>query len=131
MAESVPGYRDLTRIGRGGFSVVYRAHQEAFDRPVALKVLRMDSDDEVQRRFLREVKLTGRLTGLYEGGSLRDRLRESGPLPPAEVASIGAKIADALHAAHGLGIVHRDVKPGNILISRFGEPALADFGVGC
>ena len=154
MPESIPGYRDLTRIGHGGFSVVYRAHQEAFDRTVALKVLRMSSDEEVRRRFLREVKLTGRLTGhpnvvtildagttesgqpflateLYEAGSLKDRLRESGPLPAAEVAAIGAKIADALSAAHELGIVHRDVKPGNILVSRFGEPALADFGVGC
>jgi serine/threonine protein kinase len=154
MPESISGYRDLTRIGHGGFSVVYRAHQEAFDRTVALKVLRMSSDDEVRRRFLREVKLTGRLTGhpnvvtildagttesgqpylateLYEAGSLKDRLRESGPLPAAEVAEIGAKIADALSAAHELGVVHRDVKPGNILVSRFGEPALADFGVGC
>ena len=154
MPESVPGYRDLARIGQGGFSMVYRAHQETFDRTVALKVLRMASDDEVHRRFLREVKLTGRLSGhphvvtildagstesgqpylateLYEGGSLKDRLRDDGPLPPAEVAAIGAKIADALGAAHALGIVHRDVKPGNILLSRFGEPALADFGVGC
>jgi serine/threonine-protein kinase PknK len=154
MAESVPGYRDLARIGHGGFSVVYRAHQEAFDRTVALKILRTASDEEVNRRFLREVKLTGRLTGhphvvtildagttesgqpylateLYEGGSLKDRLRADGPLPAAEVAAIGAKIAEALSAAHELGIVHRDVKPGNILVSRFGEPALADFGVGC
>jgi len=154
MPESVPGYRDLARIGHGGFSVVYRAHQEAFDRTVALKILRMASDDEVNRRFLREVRLTGRLTGhpnvvtildagttesgqpylvteLYEGGSLKEQLRADGPLPAAEVAAIGAKIADALSAAHELGIVHRDVKPGNILVSRFGEHALADFGVGC
>jgi serine/threonine-protein kinase PknK len=153
MSENIPGYQNLSRIGHGGFSVVYRAHQEAFDRTVALKVLRASSDDETHHRFLREVKLTGRLTGhphvvtildagvteagrpylateFYEGGSLKDRLRTEGPLPAARVAAIGAKIADALAAAHEVGIVHRDVKPGNILLSRFGVPALADFGVG-
>jgi serine/threonine-protein kinase PknK len=152
--EEVPGYRDLVRIGQGGSSVVYRAHQEGFDRAVAVKVLMWEYDEDVRRRFLREVKLTGRLTGhphvvtvldagttrsgrpylvtdLYERGSLRDRLSAGGALPAAEVAMIGAKIADALSAAHGLGILHRDVKPGNVLVSRFGEPALADFGVAC
>ena len=153
-AEDVPGYRDLVPIGRGGFSTVYRAHQEAFDRPVALKVLTIEFDDTVHRRFLREVRLTGRLTGhphvvtaldagmtwsgrpylatdLFENGSLRDRLKTSGPLPPAQVAEIGTKIAGALSAAHAVGVIHRDVKPNNILVSRFGEPALADFGVAC
>jgi serine/threonine-protein kinase PknK len=149
--EAVPGYSHLVPIGRGGFSVVYRAHQDAFDRDVALKILRGDSDAEAARRFEREVRLTGRLTGhphvvtaldagttpaghpylamdLYEGGSLAGRAA-AGPLPAAEVAAIGAKIAAALADAHALGILHRDVKPDNILMSRFGEPALADFGV--
>jgi len=153
-AESVPGYRDLARIGHGGFSVVYRAVQESFERAVALKVLSVGPDEDARRRFLREVRLAGRLSGhphvvtvldigtthsgrpyfamdLYHGGSMRDRLRRSGPLSPAETASVGAKIADALSAAHTLGVLHRDVKPNNILISRFGEPALADFGVSC
>jgi serine/threonine protein kinase len=152
--ENVPGYRDLVQIGHGGFSVVYRARQEAFDRTVALKVLTVPSDETVRLRFLREVKLTGRLTGhphvvtaldagmtragrpflamdLYERGSLRDRLTAEGPLPLAEVVRIGAKIADALSAAHEVGVLHRDVKPNNILVSPFGEPALADFGVSC
>jgi serine/threonine protein kinase len=152
--ERIAGYRDLTRIGRGGFSVVYRAVQEAFDRPVAVKVLTVASDDDARHRFLREVRLTGRLSGhpnivtildagttaadrpylateLYERGSLRDRLGSGGPLPAAEVAAVGAKIADALAAAHEAGIVHRDVKPNNILVNRYGEPALADFGVAC
>ena len=152
--ESVPGYRDLARIGHGGFSVVYRAVQESFERAVALKVLTVGPDEDARRRFLREVRLAGRLSGhphvvtvldigttrsgrpyfamdLYHGGSMRDRLRRSGPLSPAETAAVGAKIAEALAAAHSLGVLHRDVKPNNILISRFGEPALADFGVSC
>ncbi len=153
-AESVPGYRDLAQIGHGGFSVVYRAVQESFERAVALKVLSVGPDEDARRRFLREVRLAGRLSGhphvvtvldigttrsgrpyfamdLYHGGSMRDRLRRSGRLSAAETAAVGAKIADALSAAHSLGVLHRDVKPNNILISRFGEPALADFGVSC
>lgn len=154
-AESVPGYRDLARIGHGGFSVVYRAVQESFERAVALKVLTgVGPDEDARRRFLREVRLASRLGGhphvvtvldtgttdsgrpylamdLYEGGSLKQQLVRSGPLSAAETAVVGAKIADALAAAHSLGVLHRDVKPNNILVSRFGEPALADFGVSC
>jgi len=152
-AESVPGYRELARIGQGGFSVVYRAVQESFERSVALKVLAdAGVDEDARRRFLREVRLASRLSGhphvvtvldtgttrsgrpylamdLYEGGSMKERLKREGPLSPAETAVVGAKIADALAAAHALGVLHRDVKPNNILVSRFGEPALADFGV--
>lgn len=150
--EQIAGYRDLHRIGHGGFSVVYRAHQDGLDRVVALKVLQVEFvDAQIKRRFLREVQLTGRLSGhpnvvtvfdsgltgagrpyiamdLYERGSLRDRLLASGPLPLAEVLRVGVKIAGALDAAHREGIVHRDVKPQNILVSRYDEPALADFG---
>jgi serine/threonine-protein kinase PknK len=154
-AESVAGYRELSRIGHGGFSIVYRAVQESFERSVALKILSdAGADEETRRRFLREVRLASRLSGhphvvtvldtgtaasgrlylamdLYEGGSMKARLKRSGPLSPAETAVVGAKIADALAAAHSLGVLHRDVKPNNILVSRFGEPALADFGVSC
>ncbi|HTJ66864.1 MAG TPA: protein kinase [Actinospica sp.] len=152
--ESVSGYRELSRIGHGGFSIVYRAVQESFERDVALKVLTVGTDEDAQRRFLREVRLASKLSGhphvvtvldtgttasgrpylamdLYDGGSMKERLRRGGPLPSTEVALIGAKIAEALSAAHSLGVLHRDVKPNNILISRFGEPALADFGVSC
>lgn len=150
--ESVAGFHDLRRIGRGGFSVVYHAYQERFRRVVALKVLAVEGvDSAVGRAFLREVELTSRLTGhphvvtvldcgttaagrpyiameFFERGSLADRLAAEGPLPVADVLRIGVKIAGALAAAHGEGILHRDVKPQNILISRYGEPALADFG---
>jgi serine/threonine protein kinase len=151
--ERVPGYRDLTRIGHGGFSVVYRAVQESFERDVALKLLTIvGPDEDARRRFVREVRLSGRLsdhphvvtvldTGttaagrpflamdLYDGGSMKQWLNRRGPLSGVQAAGVGAKIADALHAAHALGVLHRDVKPNNILISRYGEPALADFGV--
>jgi tRNA A-37 threonylcarbamoyl transferase component Bud32 len=151
--EEVPGYRLLEAAGRGGFSVVYRAYQADLDRVVALKVLIVeDVDDKVMRRFRRECRITGRLTGhpnivtvlatgltaagcpyiatdYLERGSLRDRLRKAGPMPVGEVLRTGVKIAGALAAAHHAGIVHGDVKPQNILVSRFGEPALADFGI--
>jgi tRNA A-37 threonylcarbamoyl transferase component Bud32 len=150
--EQVPGYGDLHRIGHGGFSVVYRAHQTGLDRVVALKVLSVEFIDvDIRRRFLREVRLTARLSGhpnvvtvldsgmteagrpyiamdYYEGGSLKDRLAADGPLSARDVLRIGVKIGGALDAAHHEGIVHRDVKPQNILLSRYGEPALADFG---
>jgi serine/threonine protein kinase len=150
--EQVTGFHDLRRIGQGGFSVVYRARQAEFDRIVALKVLSVEFiDPQVRRRFLREVQMAGRLTGhpnvvtvldsgmteagrpylamdFYERGSLKDRLLAEGPLPLPDVLRIGVKIAGALGAAHREGILHRDVKPQNILVSKYGEPALADFG---
>jgi serine/threonine-protein kinase PknK len=153
MNDQVPGYRILERAGEGGFSVVYRAHQERLDRIVALKVLSVDAvDGATMRRFERECQITGRLTGhpnvvtvldtgmttsgrpfiamdYFERGSLRDRLAREGPLPVADVLRVGVKIAGALAATHEAEVLHRDVKPQNILVSRYGEPALADFGV--
>jgi serine/threonine-protein kinase PknK len=153
MIDEVPGYRILERAGEGGFSVVYRAHQERLDRVVALKVLSVDAvDGDTMRRFERECQITGRLTGhpnvvtvldtgitrggrpyismdYFERGSLRDRLSREGPLPVADVLRIGVKIAGALAATHEAEVLHRDVKPQNILVSKYGEPALADFGV--
>ncbi len=149
----VPGYDSFELIGRGGFSSVWRARQTAYDRMVAVKILHAGIEDEAgRRRFARECSLMGRLTGhpnivtvfdsgflddghpflamtYCEHGSLADRLRSSGPIPAAEVTRIGVKIAGALDAAHQLGVLHRDVKPENILVTAFGEPALADFGI--
>ncbi|MGI5421432.1 protein kinase domain-containing protein [Actinomadura luteofluorescens] len=153
MTEDVPGYRVLEQVGEGGFSVVYRAHQERLDRMVALKVLSISAvDDAAMRRFQRECKITGRLSGhpnivtvldtgttrsgrpyivmeYFEHGALTDRLRREGPLPLAEVLRIGVKMAGALAATHETDVLHRDVKPQNVLLSRYGEPALADFGI--
>ncbi|WP_067457670.1 serine/threonine-protein kinase [Actinomadura macra] len=153
MTEDVPGYRVLEQVGEGGFSVVYRAHQERLDRMVALKVLSISAvDDAAMRRFQRECKITGRLSGhpnivtvldtgttrsgrpyiameYFEHGALTDRLAREGPLPLAEVLRIGVKMAGALAATHETDVLHRDVKPQNVLVSRYGEPALADFGI--
>ncbi|CNG72082.1 putative ATPase [Mycobacterium tuberculosis] len=153
MSEDVPGYRVLEQVGEGGFSVVYRAHQERLDRMVALKVLSVGAvDSAAMRRFQRECKITGRLSGhpnivtvldtgttrggrpyiameYFEHGALTDRLAREGPLPVAEVLRIGVKMAGALAATHETDVLHRDVKPQNVLLSRYGEPALADFGI--
>ncbi len=147
------GCVDVVPIGAGGSSLVYRARQQAFDRLIALKVLSMPlTDERARRRFERELALAGRLTGhpnvvtvfasgffgdgrayvemeYCPGGSLADRLAAQGPLPIRDVVSIGVKIAGVLELARMAGIVHRDVKPANVLVTRFGEPALADFGI--
>ncbi|RYE41020.1 MAG: tetratricopeptide repeat protein [Hyphomicrobiales bacterium] len=146
------GFEDAQEIGRGGFGVVYRCSQAALDRTVAVKVLTADLDEENRARFLREQRAAGRLTGhphivnvLHAGvtedgrpfivmpyhaqGSLDERIRRHGPLPLDEALRLGVKMAGALAAAHRLGILHRDVKPGNILITDYGEPALTDFGI--
>ncbi|UBU10487.1 serine/threonine-protein kinase [Nonomuraea gerenzanensis] len=151
--EDAPGYRVLDQAGQGGFAVVYRAYQERLDRVVALKVLSVDRvDQRTMRRFQRELQLTGRLTGhpnvvtvfdtgvtrsgkpyiamdFFEHGSLRDKIRKEGPLPLPDVLRAGVKLAGALAAVHDAGVLHGDIKPQNILISRYGEPAIADFGV--
>ncbi|MGH3806753.1 MAG: protein kinase domain-containing protein [Pseudonocardiaceae bacterium] len=151
--EEIDGYRDLVQVGRGGFGVVYRARQEYLDREVAVKVLAVPALDKAAlTRFVRECRLTSRLTGhpnvvtvldtgtarsgrpyvvteYFEHGSLKQRLDRDGPLPLTDVLRIGVKIAGALAAAHDAGILHRDIKPENILISGYSEPALADFGV--
>lgn len=151
--DAPEGYENLTRIDQGGFAVVYRGRDTRFDRTVALKILRADSLGERQlRRFKAECLAIGRVSShpnivtVYDagttrghrpwlameycsGGSLAHKLARVGPLPVAEVASIGARLCGALNAAHEAGILHRDVKPRNVLLTSYGEPALADFGI--
>jgi len=149
----VPGLSGLSVIARGGYSTVYRARQDSVGREVALKIDTRSFDDERdRRRFLREAEAAGRMSGhpnivhvydagvtgdnhpylvmeLCTGGSYATRLKRHGPLPPAEARDVGVRIADALSAAHRAGILHRDVKPGNILVNAYGVPGLADFGL--
>lgn len=145
------GFDDAEEIGRGGFGIVYRCTQVGLDRVVAVKVLTAEIEAN-RERFLREQRAMGRLTGhpnivgvlqvgatasgspylvmqYHQHGSLEARIREVGPLPLEQVLRLGVKMAGALESAHWLGIVHRDVKPGNILFTDFGEPALTDFGI--
>ena len=130
---------------------MYRATQKSAFREVAVKVEnRTLESDKDQRRFVREARAAGRMSShphvvdLYDvgvthdghpymimelcEGTYADRMKTN-PLNEAEARDVGAKIADALADAHSLGVLHRDVKPANILITRFGEPALADFGL--
>jgi serine/threonine-protein kinase PknK len=148
----IAGLEDAIEIGRGGFAAVYRARQPAFGRNVAVKVLMVHLDDKARDRFARECQAMGALsehpaivtihdagfdpTGrpylvmtLMPGGSLEDRLAREGPLAWPDVVTIGVRIADALATAHEHGIIHRDVKPANLLVSRFGDVMLSDFGI--
>ncbi|EKT81638.1 protein kinase/ LuxR family transcriptional regulator [Rhodococcus opacus M213] len=149
---SEAGFDDAQEIGRGGFGVVYRCTQAELDRTVAVKVLTVELDDENRARFFREQRAMGRLTGhpnivgvlqvgatdsglpyivmpYHSQGSLDVRIRRRGPLPVEKALRLGVKIAGAVESAHRLGILHRDVKPANILLTDYGEPALTDFGI--
>jgi len=161
LAELVPGtliggYRIEGQAGAGGMAVVFRAREESLGRPVALKVLSpgMSSDAEFRERFVREsraasavdhpsiipVHAAGEDRGvLYlamryvAGGDLHSLVEREGPLPPERAIALLAPVASALDAAHAAGIVHRDVKPANVLIDsspgRADHPYLSDFGL--
>jgi eukaryotic-like serine/threonine-protein kinase len=145
-------YRLQSKLGQGGMGAVYKAHQESMDRTVAIKVLprNLAQNQEFIGRFLREAKAAGRLShvnivagidtgfadGYYyfameyvEGRNLGERLKAEGPLDEAEVVRIGLQMADALDHAHAEGIVHRDVKPENILLTLGGQAKLCDLGL--
>ncbi|MFI5537985.1 protein kinase [Nocardia sp. NPDC051900] len=146
------GFDDAREIGRGGFGVVYRCVEHSLERTVAVKVLNSDVTADEHARFLREQRVSSRFathphvmqvlradvtaTGrpylvmpFLARGSLRSRIGANGPMPWQEVLSVGVKITGALAVAHAYGMVHRDVNPANILLSEYGEPQLADFGI--
>lgn len=149
---ALAGFTDAHEIGRGGFGIVYRCHEVALDRTVAVKVLTSHLDEDNLERFLREQRAMGRLSGhphivnvmqvgttvsgrpylvmqYHRRDSLDVRIRRTGPVGWEETVHLGVALAGALETAHRLGILHRDVKPANIMLTEFGEPQLTDFGI--
>ncbi|MGW1638207.1 protein kinase domain-containing protein [Streptomyces lavendulae] len=149
-------YRVTSVVGRGGMGVVARAHDELLAREVAVKVLRAytDSSDaelaDLRTRMEREAQAAARIRHagvvtvhdvtheqglpvivmeLVDGPSLDEVVTRRGALDPYEAAAIGAQLMDALDAAHRAGVLHRDVKPGNVLLERGGRVVLTDFGI--
>lgn len=145
-------YRVQSLIARGGMAAIYRGVDERLDRPVALKVLddRFAHNDQFRARFEREARAAARLSHpslvnvfdqgddgthvflameLVDGGTLRELLRERGPMPPHAATAVMEPVLIALGLAHSAGLIHRDVKPENILISDTHQVKLADFGL--
>src|SRR5260221_13133246 len=145
-------YEIQREIAQGGMAEVYLAHDQLLDRPVALKALFPEYAREPSfvERFRREAQAAANLNdpnivaiydwgqedGTYfivmeyvEGRSLRDLIRSEAPIEPGQAAEITAEIASALAFAHRNGVVHRDVKPGNVLLTRTGTVKVTDFGI--
>ncbi|MGR3932535.1 serine/threonine-protein kinase [Streptomyces sp. BRA346] len=149
-------YRLLGELGRGGMGVVWRAYDEALGREVAIKEVRAPSGlgdrdiDRLYARLEREGRAAARVSHrnvvtvydvameggrpwivmeLVRGLSFADVLEAEGSVPPARAAFVGAEVLAALRAAHAVGVLHRDVKPGNVLIANDGHVVLSDFGI--
>ena len=146
------GYHDAEPVGRGGFGVVYRCNEPSLDRVVAIKVLSSDQDDLDLEHFDREQRAMGRVSGhpnivpvLHSGLTFTGRpyivmpyhsrstldawIKGHGPLAAREALTTGVRLAGALETAHRAGVLHRDVKPSNVLLTSYGEPQLSDFGI--
>jgi serine/threonine protein kinase/N-acetylneuraminic acid mutarotase len=146
------GFADAREVGRGSSGVVYRCYQTSLGRFVAVKVLASDLNGFQRERFLREGFAMGKLSGhpnivnilqvgvtqsnrpyfvmpYHEADSLALRLRRSGPIPWPEALRVGVKLCGALETAHKSATLHRDIKPGNVLLTEYGEPQLSDFGI--
>ena len=152
--EALAGHYALEReLGRGGMGIVYLARDVRLDRSVAIKLLppELAAQDKLRDRFLREARTAARLShphivpihavdelrgyvfyvmSYVNGETLAERVANRGPLPPREASRVLREVAGALAAAHGQSVVHRDVKPGNILLERAtGRAMVTDFGI--
>ena len=154
--QTIGRYQIIEPLGTGGMATVYKAYQPSLEREVALKVLRpgFADDPEFLQRFQREARSIAKLRhphivqvfdfepldGRYvlameylEGGTLKERIGSLAArgerLPPAEVARIVGEVADALNHGHELGIVHRDMKPSNVMLARRDRAVVTDFGI--
>lgn len=146
------GFVDAVEVGRGGAGIVYRCHQTSLARSVAIKVLMSDLDQDNRERFLREGLAMGKLSGhpnienilqvgvtesnrpyivmpYHEAGSLAQRLHRAGRIAWPDALRFAVKLCGALETAHRTGTLHRDIKPGNVLVNDYGEPQLSDFGI--
>jgi serine/threonine protein kinase len=154
IGERVGDYEIVAILGSGGMGQVYKVRNTVSERIEAMKVLlpNLESDPDLADRFLREIKVQAALDHpniakfhtamrignqllmfmeFVDGVSLAKKM-ESGPIPPAEAAAIGAQVLDALSYAHGQGVVHRDIKPANIMLTGAGDVKVAklmDFGI--
>ena len=152
MVRKVGTSRVVREIGRGGMGVVYEAFQEGLDRPVAVKALdvKLARSRELLERFRREGRAYAQLrhqaivavhdlveredtlylvTDFVDGADLSRVLAKGGTIPPDCVAVVGARVAEALDYVHFNKLLHRDVKPANVMLSRDGEVKLMDFGI--
>ena len=152
ISRSVPHYQIVEKLGGGGMGVVYKARHRQLDRFAALKFLspHLSADDEAKQRFIHEAQTASGLDhanictifdigetdsgqlyiamAYYEGETLKKKIRQ-GPLPVAEALDYAVQIAEGLSKAHAGGIVHRDVKPDNVMVTREGVVKLVDFGI--
>jgi serine/threonine-protein kinase len=145
-------YEILEKIGEGGMAIAYRGRDRLLGRPVAIKIMRPElaTDAGFLARFRREARAAAGFThehiaAVYDTGSdgpyhyivmeyvagesLHDRLRREGPLPLQEALRVATETAEALEAAHLAGVIHRDIKPHNILLGREGQVKVTDFGI--
>ncbi len=151
MAEQIGKYQIVERIGRGGMGTVFKAHDPVLDRLVALKVISSEGDvtEELKARFFREAQACAKLSHpnivvvhdlgeaagklfivmeFLDGQELKHVI-ERKTLPLEDKLSLMIQVCDGLHFAHQKGIIHRDIKPGNIFVLRNGQVKILDFGI--